>query len=115
MNKLEKLLGANLRRLRRAEGLTQAQLATAIGRSIDLVSRMERGEAAPSFETLSMLCRALKIPPAVLFGGEATRHSSEPARAELERLTSTMNEREIAWTVDLVRVALARPSAKARG
>lgn len=114
MKKLERLLGANLRRLRRAQGMTQVQLAVAIGRSIDLISRMERGEAAPSFGTLEMLCHALNIPAAALFGGELPPRPSEPARAELERITSAMSNRELAWTADLIKAALARPPSKSR-
>lgn len=46
---------------RRAAGLTQAGLAGKIGTTQSAVARLERGEVAPSFATLSRLADALGI------------------------------------------------------
>ncbi len=109
MNKLRAALGDNVRRARSARGITQSQLAEAIGRSTDLVSRIERGESAPSFGTLEKLCEILETPPAALFGGIAGASPVAPEREALERLTQGMTLEEIAWLADLVRVARASP------
>jgi len=71
MADLRELLGKNVRRLREERGLTQAQLAEATGRSTDMISRLERGDAAPSMETVGVLADVLNVDAAELFGGRA--------------------------------------------
>lgn len=102
MSSLQRVLGANVRRIRRERGLTQGGLAKAIGRSADLVSRIERGDSAPSFETLEALCGALQAQPADLFGGPA-------GGGELGELVAGMSEPERAWAANLLRLAQSRP------
>lgn len=70
MSDLQKLFGRELRAARRARGLTQAELAERIERSLDMVGRLERGEIGPSFETIERVVRVLDVPAAALFGGE---------------------------------------------
>ena len=41
----------NIRQYRRVGGLTQAQLAEALGLSVEMVGKIERGTSSPSFET----------------------------------------------------------------
>ena len=52
-------LSENIRALRRRHGLTQEQLAEALGVSRQTVSKWENGTATPELEKL----RALNIPP----------------------------------------------------
>ena len=59
-----------LRERRAAAGLTQEELAEKIGRSVDMISRMERGTNAASFETLERLGRALSVQPVELLGAK---------------------------------------------
>ena len=40
---------------RRQPGITQEMQAERIGRSVDMVSRMERAATSPSFETLALV------------------------------------------------------------
>jgi transcriptional regulator with XRE-family HTH domain len=67
---LRKLFGTCLRQGRRSRGLTQAQLAEASSLSLEMIGRLERGVAAPSFDTIEVLAGMLDVPPAVLFGAE---------------------------------------------
>ncbi len=106
MSRLQITLGQTLRRIRLAQGLTQAALATAIGRSTDLISRIERGESAPSFETLEALSTALQTPPEALFGGTPGAAGRSPA---LDELVASMDDAELAWAVDMLRQARRRP------
>ena len=57
-----------LRDARQTSGLTQEQLADAIRMSVDMVGRLERGAAKPSFETLAKLSTKLEVGPAYFFG-----------------------------------------------
>lgn len=58
-------LGTQLSRARRAAGLTQSQLAEACGIQQAVISRIERGKANPTIETMEILAkgcgRTLKI------------------------------------------------------
>lgn len=69
MSELQKLFGRHLREARKARGLTQSELAEGIDRSLDMIGRLERGEIAPSFETVERALALLEIQPAELFGG----------------------------------------------
>lgn len=46
----------NLKRMRVAAGMTQAQLAQRLGVDQRTVSAWENGVARPSFETLALIC-----------------------------------------------------------
>lgn len=62
-------VGANLRRRRRRQGLSQADLAAAIGRDRSTVSRWESGERLPTLASLTALGRALRCEPGALLAG----------------------------------------------
>jgi transcriptional regulator with XRE-family HTH domain len=62
-------IGANLRALRQAAGLTQEQLAHASGVHMTEVSRIEAGKRDPRISTLLRLARALGAPPSGLLRG----------------------------------------------
>lgn len=53
----------NLKRARKEAGLTQEKLASKVGITGNHLSRIERGKADPSFETLKALARILKLGP----------------------------------------------------
>lgn len=59
-------IGANLRRLREARLLTQAELGEAAGVHRDQVSRIERNEVEPRFSTIRKLGEALGVEPSEL-------------------------------------------------
>lgn len=52
-------IGYRIKVAREAAGMTQEQLAEAIGRSTQFVSTIERGVAGPSIETVIRLCSVL--------------------------------------------------------
>lgn len=60
-------LGKRLKHLREAKGLTQAQLASALGKSIETVSNFERGRTIPSVLTLEHVASVLGHPLTALF------------------------------------------------
>lgn len=67
MSELRAQFGQRLRYLRRQRNLTQEQLAEAAAISVDMISNIERGINAPSFETIEKLARTLSIPVKALF------------------------------------------------
>ncbi len=62
----EAILGANIRRLRKAKGLTQEQLAHEAGMAMRYVAGVERGEENPSLRFLVKIAKALDAEPAAL-------------------------------------------------
>jgi len=69
--KWEVVLGANIRRLRKAKGLTQEQLAHEAGMAMRYVAGVERGEENPSLRFLVKIAEALDTEPATLLKRQA--------------------------------------------
>lgn len=57
-----KQIGALIRTMRKSRGMTQAELATAIGKAASAVAMYERGEREPGFETLEALADVFNVP-----------------------------------------------------
>ena len=111
MDDLRATVGASLKRLRQGRGLTQAELAEAIGRSVDMVSRLERGDATPSLETLALLAGALAAHPAELLGGKSPKVSeTSPETDRLLQRVATSSTGDIKWVLDLLDHMDRRPA-----
>jgi transcriptional regulator with XRE-family HTH domain len=57
----KQLFGNRVQVLRKERGITQEQLAEFINKSVEHISYIERGERAPSFETMLDIAEALKV------------------------------------------------------
>ncbi|TMM52375.1 helix-turn-helix domain-containing protein [Sulfitobacter sabulilitoris] len=68
-------LGADLRALRRARGLTLAGMATVLGRSVGWLSQVERNLSEPSITDLRHIASLLEVSVSMLF-----RHAAAPAQ-----------------------------------
>lgn len=66
-NNLEQAIGREVREFRKALGITVADLATATGLSIGMLSKIENGAISPSLTTLQAVARALGVPITDLF------------------------------------------------
>ena len=62
-------LGARVRELRKAAGMTQEHLAAAAGIGRVTLVRIEKGEQSPRYETLAALAEALGKPMSQLLSG----------------------------------------------
>ncbi len=69
MADLRQIFGSRVRQYRRQAGWTQTALSRKIEMSLDMIGRLERGQAAPSLDTISKLAETFGIPAAVLLGG----------------------------------------------
>ena len=63
------IFSEQLRRYRAEAGLSQSELAAAIGISKSSINMYERGEREPGFATLSALCGVFGVEPSVLLNG----------------------------------------------
>jgi DNA-binding XRE family transcriptional regulator len=59
-------VGATIRRLRETKGMTQEELADAVGMMRNNISRIEATKHRPTLETLERIAKALKVPVADL-------------------------------------------------
>lgn len=66
-NFIKVLVGANIKKNRELQGITQEQLAEAIGINSTALSDIERGKTYPLPENLEKIAKALKIPCELLF------------------------------------------------
>jgi len=64
---IKTLFGKRITTLRKANGLTQEQLAESSGYSVEFISFIERGKNGPSLEGIKRLARALAVTEADLF------------------------------------------------
>lgn len=69
---LNQTLGADLRALRKARGLTLTDLATTLGRSVGWLSQVERDKSDPSISDLRQIARVLDVSVSSLFRQDAT-------------------------------------------
>lgn len=74
--------GLRLKLIRKAQSLTQEDLAERVGRSVEAVSNMERGKSLPSFETIQQLATGLNVALKDLFDFDA-EEESDPDRNRL--------------------------------
>ncbi len=66
-------LGADLRALRKARGITLADLARQLGRSVGWLSQVERDLSEPSVTDLRHIAAALDVPVSMLFAHDPVR------------------------------------------
>lgn len=86
---LPKTLGADLRALRKARGLTLTDLAETLGRSVGWLSQVERDMSEPSITDLRHIAAALGVAVSMLF-----RHAAAPAH-EAGHVVRAANRRPI--------------------
>jgi transcriptional regulator with XRE-family HTH domain len=102
---LKQAFGAQVRHHRRARDLTQEDLAQRVEVSIETIGKIERGVAAPSFDTVERIAAALDLPPLALFGvGEGSTPRGERGRL-LVRINGTLsglNDEQLARVVKML-------------
>jgi transcriptional regulator with XRE-family HTH domain len=61
--------GANLKRARKARGMTQEALGLAAGLDAAVISRIEAGQREPRVTNITKIAKALEVPPGDFFEG----------------------------------------------
>lgn len=70
-DKGERLLAGDIRALRKARGLTLAEIALKLGRSVGWVSQVERGLSVPSLGDLRAFAELFGVPLSLFFSHDA--------------------------------------------
>ena len=110
MTTIKKKFGEHLFQLRKKSGMTQATLAAKTDLSVDLISRIERGERAPSLESIEKLSNALKIKMSELFnfdGQEIAALSESPFESlELWKLLKGKRSKQVKKITEIAKIVL---------
>ncbi|RAL20832.1 helix-turn-helix domain-containing protein [Thermoflavimicrobium daqui] len=64
------MVGVNIKRLRKKQGITQTVLAQSVGIRQESLSRIEKGRLNPSLSTLTRIAKELNISVSTLLGEE---------------------------------------------
>lgn len=64
-----RVVGERLRGARRSRGWAMRVVAEKVGKSVSLISQVERAEAAPSLPTVAKICGALGVRMSDVFEG----------------------------------------------
>ncbi|MCP5381359.1 MAG: helix-turn-helix transcriptional regulator [Kordiimonadaceae bacterium] len=103
---LREIFGSNCRQFRKSNNLTQGELAEKTDISIDMIGRIERGSAAPSFNNIEKLAKTLEVPVMAFFGqGMVTFPSGERGKL-LQKVNATlsrMNEDELVIAANMLK------------
>lgn len=104
--------GETIRRRRLANGLTQAQLARRAGSTQAAISRLERGEVSPSFETVERLLAVMGEEAVLQVRRAASDH--DPARLRALRRRSAEDRWRLAASWNRLAGEFSRAGARAR-
>jgi transcriptional regulator with XRE-family HTH domain len=98
MKNTKELLGARIRELRKARGLTQEQLAEMVDIEQKHVSRIELGKNYPTIDRLEKIAEALNLPMQSFFDFLHLEDDDEQA-ASIEKMLGELdtNSRRIAY------------------
>ncbi|MCF4126312.1 helix-turn-helix domain-containing protein [Methylobacterium sp. SyP6R] len=103
------IFGTNLRNCRKSRRLTQADLAEKTALSMEMISKIERGVASPSFSTIEKLAEILNFPESAFFGeGPIVSANGERARilSKIYTKLSRFNEDQLAKVDKIIDVAI---------
>lgn len=86
-----KLLGKNIKNLRKMRNLTQLQLAEAIDIDFKYLSRIETGIASPSLKTLEKLSHVLNVDVTQLFDFSEYKTDDDLKKELIDKINSYKN------------------------
>lgn len=116
MQDLSKIIGRHVKRSRKDRGWTQTELADRLNMSLDMVGRMERGQASPSLATLSHLARVLDTQPEFMLVDDFMPPEISPERercfARLYDLLAAVDDDELDWVITIVDAVIRKRSIR---
>ena len=97
LNEVDVFVGQRLRELRMLAGLSQSDVASALGLTFQQLQKYERGFNRVSASRLFKLAQFFRVPVSVFFEGLEERHAVQegaPAGAQTEESEGTLRSRE---------------------
>lgn len=101
-NYICKILGENIKRLRKARNLKQDELAELIGLEIKSLSLIETGKGFVSAKTLEKLASVLNVPASELFENQNNNNADLLYSGIIKNLDLIKNNYSKLQTVDIV-------------
>ena len=107
---INEALGAQIRFLRKSEGLTQEEFAEKSDLSVDYIGKIERGVTSPTAETLRQLAKGLNVRIGTLFDlyEEDAEAQTSTVLVEFSRYLRTKNSDDVRFAYSVVRQILER-------
>ena len=106
MTDLKNRIGSRIRLARKDRGLTQEKLAEKIGKAVETVSNIERGNTFTGIATLEAIAKALKTPVRDFFDEPGETRKLSKKRIELEhqlrRMVPPLSDDHLQVAIDLV-------------
>lgn len=92
-DKIKKIFGDNIKKLRKAKGLTQEQLAEALNLQLQSISYIENGRTFVSSEVLTNLSNFFNVEVSFFFKSAYIEHTDKELnlKKEINRLLSDCN------------------------
>jgi transcriptional regulator with XRE-family HTH domain len=104
---LKQRIGARVQAARRRAGISQETLATAVDRTPESISNIERGLQLPTIPTLAELARVLDVPLAAFFEGVGHEKTLSRQRmrmeAELQEVLTKLSDRAVAIALEQIK------------
>ena len=105
---LKQHIGIRVRAARTRRDLTQEEVAEQIGKAVETVSNIERGQTLTGLDTLERLSRCLQVPVTEFFEGYDAERAVHKNRVELEQRlldsAQSLSDADLSIAVDLVSV-----------
>lgn len=90
LESLKKIIGKNVKKYRKTEGITQLKLAQGCGLGLTYISQIEQGLKWPSVKTVTKISSVLKVPPtAILSDSESVQILQEQLAHYMSKLKET--------------------------
>ena len=97
---MEQTIGAKIRELRKARGLTQKELGERAGIAEPTIRRYELGKLNPKFETVQKIAKALNVPEAFFYPiDEQIETAKREAQSELWAAETLARDNGKPWDV----------------
>jgi transcriptional regulator with XRE-family HTH domain len=106
MTKLK--LGAKIKELRKAKGLSQSEIADIINIDAKHLSRIEVGANYPSLDTLTKLAEALEVPLKELFEFGSNMNSTGKHHETLNKLMKQATEEELKIGIKILKAIIKK-------
>lgn len=99
MAEIQRLVGSNIRDCRKAQGLSQEQLAEICGFHYSYIGGVERGERNISLENLAKIAEALGLEPKIFFEFDVPVHqpSSDKKQAAIQEVLAILKAKDIRY------------------
>ena len=91
-NEVLKIVGQNIKNIRKSKGITQEQLAENLNKSINMISLLENGSSGASEPTIVDICNSLKVDANSIFKGLLTYNIEEKDKYIIDNLSVFSNE-----------------------